>query len=88
MIAQMRNLARLIVVQFNSTNPKVLPSWLHFNSESPKKPGQNVPSGTLIAGPTEGISIAETIDQIGNLGYELVDAFRRQIQNPKEPKKR
>lgn len=88
MIAQMEKLARLIIVQFNSTNPNVFSSWLRFNSEAPKKPGENIPSGVLIAGPTENVSVAGVIDQIGVLGYEPVDAFRRNIQNPKEPQKR
>jgi len=80
--------ARLIVVQFNSTNPNVLPPWIRLNSEAPKKPGQDIPSGELIAGPADNISVTETVDEISNLGYELVDAFRRQLPNPKDPKKR
>ncbi len=81
MVARIHTLARLIIVQFNSTNSNLFPSWLRFNPEAPKKPGQDVPSGELIAGPAENISVAEFIDQINDLGYEMMDAFRRNVQN-------
>ncbi len=84
MVAGMKHLARLIIVQFNSTNSSVFPSWIRLNTEAPKKPGQGAPSGTLIAGPADNVSVSDAIDQIVALGYEMVDAYRRHVSKPKD----
>lgn len=77
MIISLDKLPRIIEFQFNSTNAKSLPTWLRFNPKQPKKPGQGVPSGKCVGGPTLDISNDEMLEQMESFGYQLVDAFSR-----------
>lgn len=87
MVATIASTPRLVMFQFNSTNLSFFSHLLRFNPEAPKKPGQNVPNGTLIIGPAGNISVNGIVDQMGTLGYELVDAYRRQLPDSKNPGK-
>ena len=78
------NNTRILLLQFNFSNPKLIPSGIRFepnkSAEEEKKTG-----GVMLISPTEKASLSLLLDQFGKEGYELTDAYYRRPNNPKNP---
>lgn len=86
MVAIVDTTIRLISLQFSCTNRNVVPPSVGFGgsetAEEHNKRRERA-NGTLVVGPTKNVSLVEFLDDLGEAGYELVDAFYQRRTNPK-----
>lgn len=81
--------ARLVVVQFNFSNPKGIPPLVGRIAPESKEDHENRKqhaTGRLIIEPTQKISIEALPDGLEEAGYQLVDAFAQRRPSPHKAK--
>ncbi len=89
MAATLDSTVRLISMQFNFSNPSVIPPKVKcLDKETPEERTirKSRSTGVMVIEPTEGCSIVQFLEELKRAGYELVDAGYKQRIDAKDPK--